>query len=70
LLQDLEQECHVLKEDMGRGLDVVVREVPIVWVDRESTMVELGGVGIDESNDCGISQEWNTDYPHPWVLVP
>jgi hypothetical protein len=52
-----------------RGLHVLVGEVPIVWVNFQSLIVESVSVCIDEIDDVGMLQEWNADYAHLGVLV-
>jgi hypothetical protein len=58
-----------LKKKVWRGLHVLVGEVPIVWVNFQSLIVESVSVCIDEIDDVGMLQEWNADYAHLGVLV-
>jgi hypothetical protein len=74
----LEQERQVLKEDMWGGLDIIVREVPIVRVDygrcslvgKEGLVIKSVDVNIDQVNDFGISKKRNADDLYLGVLVP
>jgi hypothetical protein len=52
--QDLEQEHLVLEKNVWRGLYILFGEVPLVWVDFESLLVEVHSVGVDQSDDFGI----------------
>jgi hypothetical protein len=61
LFQDLEQEHLVLEKKVWRGLYILVGEVPLVWVDFESLLVEVHSVGVDQSDDFGIRTEFQTD---------
>jgi hypothetical protein len=61
LFRDLEQEHLVLEKKVWGGLYILVGEVPLVWVDFESLLVEVHSVGADQSDDFGIRTEFQTD---------
>jgi hypothetical protein len=65
----LEQKHLVLEEDVWRGLDVLFGEIPIIWIEFESPVVESGSVHIDQIDDPGMLQEWNAGQLHILILV-